>query len=577
MFMVVGFIAVQAVSSYAQKSRIDYFEKAEEAYYKRDYFLAGRYYEYFLGFKTSNEKTVKGSAYITKLTKQIGNVSTQEIALYRLTESYYKLPNYNLAEFYGEKAVNLSVKQFPLTRYWYASALKSNGKFSEAEQQFKQFIKAHTVKDRYVRKAEQEMNSLVFIEEQKSKGKDSSMTIENIIVPAEGVYALRPVQSDERFLFTATTKTKLEKQGYETRIYQGRLKNNQLLDVGLFPEKQDEEQVRYGEGVLSTDGNCFFYTQATGIQGQGKSDIYYSIKDNGAWTKPALVEGGINMSEYSAKQPMITPDGKYLLFSSDRPGGFGGFDIWFSTIDSNNKVIGKPQNAGKNINTVEDENSPFYHQESKTLFFSSNGKKGMGGFDIYGSYGDVGKWGESFNLGEPFNSVRDDLYFYANPYKDFAKEAFLSSDRYTDCCLQVYKLTREIPRLPIDRKDEIVQPIAKKQDSLVIYFDFDSSILTAESESHLRSLAQDQLKETSLIKISGFTDGKGTLLYNQKLALRRIVSCLQILKEQGIQDSRLITYVGASCCPVQEEILGDGTDNSEARQQNRRVAVEVLK
>jgi outer membrane protein OmpA-like peptidoglycan-associated protein len=136
------------------------------------------------------------------------------------------------------------------------------------------------------------------------------------------------------------------------------------------------------------------------------------------------------------------PDGKHILFSSDRPGGAGGFDLWMADLDAN----GNPTNItnmGSGVNTMYDEQAPSYHAASNTFVFSSNGRVGMGGFDFYYSKGPINSLSEPKNFGHPVNSVKDDLYFTSRgSATNILENVLISSDRDAACCLELFALNK---------------------------------------------------------------------------------------------------------------------------------------
>ena len=159
--------------------------------------------------------------------------------------------------------------------------------------------------------------------------------------------------------------------------------------------------------ALSADGNTLFiYTD------DGGGDILYTDRQpNGSWSPPQPLPGIIN-SSYEEKSISISKDEKTLYFSSNRPGGYGGLDIYRATKDLNGEwTIVK--NLGPNINTEFDDDGPFIDYDGKTLYFSSKGRNGMGGFDIYKSIFDeaTNDWSEPENLGYPINTPDNDIYF----------------------------------------------------------------------------------------------------------------------------------------------------------------------
>jgi outer membrane protein OmpA-like peptidoglycan-associated protein/tetratricopeptide (TPR) repeat protein len=148
------------------------------------------------------------------------------------------------------------------------------------------------------------------------------------------------------------------------------------------------------------------------------------LKPDGTWTDPQELE--IN-SEYIENSASITADGQKLFFSSNRPGGYGGTDIYMCTKDSKGRWT-NPQNLGKLVNTDMDEDGVFISASGKHLYFSSNGHAGMGDLDIYRSVYNVEKdlWEKPINMGYPLNSVENDIYIVLTRNEDYA---YISSVR----------------------------------------------------------------------------------------------------------------------------------------------------
>jgi outer membrane protein OmpA-like peptidoglycan-associated protein len=158
---------------------------------------------------------------------------------------------------------------------------------------------------------------------------------------------------------------------------------------------------------LSADGK-----QLLLYKDENAGDIYVSnqLKD-GKWSTPKSIGNNVN-TEFKESSASISPDGKLLFFSSDRPGGQGGMDIYVSPLLSGNKW-GAPTNLGPKINTEFNDESPVLDYDGKTLYFSSKGHKGMGGYDIFKSEFDStrNEWTEPVNLGYPINTPDNDTYF----------------------------------------------------------------------------------------------------------------------------------------------------------------------
>jgi outer membrane protein OmpA-like peptidoglycan-associated protein len=187
--------------------------------------------------------------------------------------------------------------------------------------------------------------------------------------------------------------------------------------------------------ALSADGKTLFV-----FTDEGNGDLYFSkVLEEGKWSDPEPLPGIIN-STFEEKSVTISKDEKTLYFSSNRPGGYGGLDLYKATKDTKGNWS-NVRNLGPKINSDLDEDGPFIDYDGVTLYFSSKGRKGMGGFDVFkATYEEsANEWTEPVNLGYPINTPDDDIYFVTS--KD-SKRAYYSSVRedgmgYTD----IYMIT----------------------------------------------------------------------------------------------------------------------------------------
>lgn len=173
-----------------------------------------------------------------------------------------------------------------------------------------------------------------------------------------------------------------------------------------------------GATCFSADGNTMFYTVSYGSENEKSNpSIYYSKRDDGKWskgTKLALSKDSI----YLYAHPAISTDGTFLYFVSDMPGGYGGKDIWRAKLDGLN--VSYIENLGEEINSAKDEMFPTISPDNR-LFFSSNGKIGIGGLDIFAAREDEWGYWHVENLGEPINSSADD---FGMTFKHVTKEEY---------------------------------------------------------------------------------------------------------------------------------------------------------
>ncbi len=148
---------------------------------------------------------------------------------------------------------------------------------------------------------------------------------------------------------------------------------------------------------------------------QPNCDIYVTDFSDGNWGDIRKLSATVNDPKYWDSQPTMASDGLTLYFASDRPGGFGGIDLYYTKKDPKTGQWSVPQNLGKSINTKGDEKTPFIHSDSETLYFSSTGHYGFGGYDIfYARKTEKGEWQEPENIGAPINGSTDDTGFFVS-------------------------------------------------------------------------------------------------------------------------------------------------------------------
>jgi len=192
-----------------------------------------------------------------------------------------------------------------------------------------------------------------------------------------------------------------------------------------------------GAQSLSADGHFMYFTACNRPVGKGSCDIYVSSKLSGKWSSPSDLKSPLNTKAWEA-QPSIAPDGATLYFSSNRPGGFGNMDIWKSTRGTDGKWS-VPVNLGEMVNTEGNEMSPHIHKDNQTLYFSSDGRIGMGGFDLYITRMQPdSSWSEPLNLGYPINTWTDEIGMVVPAA---GKTAYYSSARNDTMKKDLYKFT----------------------------------------------------------------------------------------------------------------------------------------
>lgn len=319
--------------------------------------------------------------------------------------SLNKLPSMQ----YFEKAANLNPAVDPQLQYWLGRSYHYNYEFDKAMEAYK------TYKSKLAPSDASLIASMDKYIEECNIGKElvakpvrvfiDNMTDLNTAFPEYGPV----ISADESMLsFTScrdnTTGGGRDENGvYYEDIY---IAHNlgKYWEAPINPGKPlntDSHDAMIG---LSNDGQkLFVYKTDNG------GDIFVSTLKGDSWSKPKSIGSKIN-SKYHESQASLSFDGKTLYFVSNRPGGYGEHDIYVSQLDEKGNW-GEPKNIGAEINTKYDELCVFIHPDGKTLYFSSVGHKSMGGFDIFKSVYENGKWGTPENLGYPINTPDNDMFF----------------------------------------------------------------------------------------------------------------------------------------------------------------------
>lgn len=184
----------------------------------------------------------------------------------------------------------------------------------------------------------------------------------------------------------------------------------------------------YNEGTCSVtaDGNILIFTSCDAPDSQGSCDLYVAYKVKGAWERPTNMGPKVNSRSWDS-QPSLSADGRILFFSSNRRGGFGGNDIWY-TVRQNDGSWADAKNLGDVVNTPKDEISPFMFFNNEILFFASDGHQGFGGMDIFLSRVKNGVFQKPENLGLPINDQLEQVALFITAKKDFAYYTELTTE-----------------------------------------------------------------------------------------------------------------------------------------------------
>jgi peptidoglycan-associated lipoprotein len=395
-------IIVTAPDAIAQK------RKSERAY---EFYNAGEYYEAIDHFKSSYSKS--------------RDKALKEEMVYMVSECYRLINDPRNAEIWYKKAVRSSYSK-PEAQYWYADALKKNGKYQQAIDEFKkykQLVPGDARADQQIRACElasewlrnPEAYQVEELRDLNSKYDDFSPTFAR---DDFGVVYFTSSREDAK-----GNKTHGATGQSFTDIFESRLDKKSKWSMPVPVDNLDSE-FEDGTPDISSDYREIYFTRCeVGKREKKGCKIMSATKNGNSWSDPKDL--GILPDTVVAAHPAISPDGLTLYFVSDISGGFGGKDIWYVTRNSKSDTWSKPKNAGPDINTSGNEEFPFVRDDG-TLYFASDGLIGMGGLDIFKAVAQPdGTWIIQ-NMKAPINSSADD---FGITFQDGSEAGIFSSTR----------------------------------------------------------------------------------------------------------------------------------------------------
>jgi len=212
---------------------------------------------------------------------------------------------------------------------------------------------------------------------------------------------------EQELIFTRRTGTGNED---DEDLVVAKRKSNSEWGKPVSISKNINSEFNEGTCTISADGRQLIFTSCVGRKGYGNCDLFESRKIGEDWTTPVNMGAQINSAGWES-QPSLSADGRIIYFVSDRRGGLGNRDLYFSYQLGDGKWT-KAENLGATINTPYDEISPFIHANGRTLYFASTGRPGFGGYDIFKTEKENSKWSEPVNFGSPVNNYEDQFSLF---------------------------------------------------------------------------------------------------------------------------------------------------------------------
>ncbi len=427
--ILISLISISTVSTQTMKA---FVAAAENSFLTKDYYSALVYYNDALEFDEDRIDLRYQAAEAARL-----------FNAYALAEEYYATVN--------ESDEN---GDFPLSAYWLADVKQKQGQYEEAKFLYDQYI------------SENEGDEEYFTMRAKKESAACQWAIDVIQNPDESTFIRRlgeevntgysefgGIKKQDSLIFSALKFERKNDDFIPERVYSKVLVS---VDGSISEElsNMNKDEVHTAHTAFNTDASVMYYTLCDYMNGEDiRCDIYRrSYNSDGTLGAEEKLPDFINSDAFTTTQPNIgldTDSGKEILyFVSDRPGGEGKLDIWYSVIDQELGFT-EPINLSA-VNTLENDITPFFHQKTNTLFFSSEGYRGIGGYDIYRS-GRVadGFYDKPEHLTYPTNSSYHDIYYTLSEEADTAyfssnREGSLFIDEGQEaCCFDIYEVAIE--------------------------------------------------------------------------------------------------------------------------------------
>ena len=456
----------------------------DKAFNNGDFFGATAYYQKFL---------IENDTLIQKHGIFVGRFQSLHVKYqYRLAESYRLSRDYMKSEKFYMLVFQAKPNKYPKSQFYLAQMQMMNGKYEKAKENFLQFKKAY--KDAsdssyfrkmvklYIASCEAAPTILKDTLDIRIHHPDTSVNKSHV--------EMSPIPLNDSTLLYASLRS-------DTVVYIN--KDDSLSTVPhrkfYIAKKendstwvmQDEyaegwfnaEGTENGNGCFNQDSSIFYFSRGIrNARGQLIFHLYYANREDGeTWSEPIKMNDEINVKNFHSTQPSMGYHFKkqvpLLYFVSNRvQGSRGGWDIWFSEFDAKKNQWKSPKNGGSKINTTLNEMSPRYNIDNKTMYFSSEGWPGLGGFDIFKTIGELKDWSQPKNIGYPINTGVDELYF--SKEKEGDAGYFVSNRKGSvslknpTCCDDIYYYKEnDFIHLGVKGKTYEVQELKKVEDTLI--------------------------------------------------------------------------------------------------------------
>lgn len=425
-------LLLQGLVLFSQNQKA-YIKIADDAFEQKNYKVACNYY------------------------KQILDINENDKIAYKYAESCRLSNNFEEADKWYKYILQSKNKDdYPLVIFWLGIIEKNKGSYQKAQRYFRTYYnKNKKSRDYYSIKAQHEVLSCekaIYLEQSYKNVEIKSFN--SAINSSYSEFTATDI-NDSILYFSSYHPINSKDTNYTARIFQLTKKDTLWTNLKMLDTSINKIYNHIANFSFTADNKTMYFSMSDTMGNSSK--IYRSIFFDNKWQNPELLSKTINQDSTYTTQPSIANfQGKeYLLFVSDRPGGFGKYDIWYCEI-INHARFGKVTNIGNTINSIENDVTPFFNEQDSCLYFSSEWYDNLGGYDIFKSKGDFINWTKPENLGVPINTNYNDLYYTLNSNRT---KSYFSSNRPNDkseknetCCNDIYYLGYPISKVVNEKK-----------------------------------------------------------------------------------------------------------------------------
>ena len=435
--------------------------------------------------------------------------TTDVDVIHDVAESARLFNAYALAEKFYEKSIDRDTENiYPLASYWLADAQQQLGKYAEARTQYSIFISEYEEIDPYfTARAQKEIKACDWAIELVQNPR-TYMTVNRLGDGINTQYSeFGALKTEGGLYYTSLRFREMDPEVKPARLISKILISEDEIEADTLNSEFNKDNLFTAHSTFNRAGDRLYFTLCEYINGVDiRCDLFQSeVTGDDTYAQPTKLPDPLNVPSFTTTQPSYAYNEvtgqERLYFVSDREGGKGKLDIWYVDISVNGD-FSLPMNV-PNINTKENDITPYYDSKTRSLYFSSEGYRSLGGYDVYKTKETDGIFGDVDHMGAPINSSYEDIYYSTD---GTGETAYFSSNRYGSnfidipqeaCCFDIYKVNIADVALSLNAKSFEAESMDSLRGVTVQLFDAETGELISEVRTdngvdHLFDLEPDR-------------------------------------------------------------------------------------